>query len=194
MGATSRAVELANGDAVILGQCGLTLANNLGEYEEGLAIIDLAVASNPNNGTVMHIASVVHLHCGDLRRALEYGHRAVGLHPGRAGAFLPLTGIAHAHIALGQFEEALGWAERSLAANHDFEATYWMLIAANAKLGRFDEARRWTQRLLALRPATTIALARASPGATPIATPISSKAWQPPACPTVDWAHNHVPR
>ena len=84
------------------------------------------------------------------------------LHPGRAGALWILTAIAHAHIALGAFEEALSWAERSLAMNPDYECTYWMLISANAKLGRMDEAQRWVARFLTLRPDGTIAQIRKS--------------------------------
>lgn len=158
---TRRAVELANGDALILAQCGLTLSHGAAaEYEQGLSLIDLAVAANPNNSIVMTFSAVVYLHCSDLGRALEYAHRAVDLHAGRAGSFWGLTAIAHIHMALGEFEEALGWAERSLPVNPNYAATYWMLISANAKLGRMDEARRWVAALLKLRPETTIALIR----------------------------------
>jgi len=159
---TRRAVDLAGGDALILAACGTMLANTIGEYEEGVALVDLAIAGNPNNPLVMGYGALTYLHCGDLKRALEYGHRAVVLHPGRAGAFWILTAIAHAHIALDAFEEALVWAERSLAINPDFECTYWMLISANAKLGRMDEARRWAARFLKIRPDATVAMIRGS--------------------------------
>lgn len=159
---TRRAVELANGDALILAQCGLTLAFIAAEYEEGLALVDLAVAGNPNNSYVMAYAANAYLHCSDLARALEYAHRAVDLQPGRVGAFFPLTIIAHCHMALGNFDEALGWAERALAANANFEPAYWMLISASAKLGRMDDARRWAARFLKQRPEISIAVIRRS--------------------------------
>ena len=157
---TRRAVALAGGDALILAACGTILANTIGEHEEGVALVDLAVAANPNNPLVMGYGTLTYLHCGDLQQCLEYGHRAVVLHPGRAGAHWILTAIAHAHIALGEYEEALDWAARSLAVNPDFECTYWMLGAANAKLGRMDEASHWVGRLLKLRPDATIAAIR----------------------------------
>jgi TolB-like protein/tetratricopeptide (TPR) repeat protein len=159
---TRRAVELANGDALILAQCGLTLAFIAAEYEEGLALVDLAVAGNPNNSYVMAYAANAYLHCSDLLRGLEYAHQAVDLQPGRVGAFFPLTIIAHCHMALGNFEEALGWAERALAANANFEPAHWMLISASAKLGRMDEARRWVARFLMQRPEISIAVIRRS--------------------------------
>ncbi len=158
---TRRAVELANGDALILAQCGRTLAHGaVAEYEQALSLIDLAVAANPNNAIVMSLSAVVYLHCSDLGRALEYAHRSVDLHAGRAGSFWGLTAIAHIHMALGTFEEALHWAERSHPVNPDYGPTYWMLISANAKLGRIEEARRWVARYLKLRPDVTVALIR----------------------------------
>lgn len=159
---TRRAVALANGDPMILAQCGLTLVFAAAEYEEGFALVDLAVAGNPNNSFVMAYSANAYLHCGDIGRALEYAHRAVDLQPGRVGAYFPLTIIAHCHMALGAFEEALGSAERALAANPNFEPIYWMLIAANAKLGRAEEARRWVARFLRLRPEISIEVIRRS--------------------------------
>ena len=53
---------------------------------------------------------------------------------------MSLTGIAHAHMILGDYPEALVWAGRSLALNLTFDPTFWMLVAANAHLGRMDEA------------------------------------------------------
>ena len=159
---TRRAVELADGDAPILAQCGLTLANRVGEYEQGVALVDLAVAANPNSSVVMTWAAVVYLHCGDLERALEYAHRAVDLHAGRAGAFWGLTAIAHINMILGNFDEALGWAERALAVNPDYEPAHWMMIAANARLGQVAEAHRWLARFFKLKPDATMATIRAS--------------------------------
>ena len=68
-----------------------------------------------------------------------------------------MTAIAHAQMALGNYEEALKAAERSLAVNPNYPPTYWMLIAANAQLGRMDEARRWLAKFRALAPGVTIA-------------------------------------
>ena len=76
-------------------------------------------------------------------------------------AHVPLTGIAHAQIVLGDYAEALAWADRSLAVNTTFDCTYWMLVAANAHLGRMDEARRHLAELRRLAPEVTVASIRA---------------------------------
>lgn len=154
---TRRAIELANGDPMVLAQCGLTLAHRTGDYDEGLNLVQLAVAANPNNSVIMGFSAIAHLDSGDLTRAEEYAHRAVDLTPGRAGAYFNLTVISHISILHGDYEEALVWAERSLAVNHSFACTYWMLISANAKIGRIEEARRWVERFLAVSPDVTVA-------------------------------------
>ena len=75
-------------------------------------------------------------------------------------ALWPLTAIAHAHMALGKFSEAIVWAERSYAVNPNFDATLWILISGYAKLGRLDEARIHLATFRILRPTITIAAIR----------------------------------
>jgi tetratricopeptide (TPR) repeat protein len=60
-------------------------------------------------------------------------------------------------MILDNYPEAIRWAEKSLALNANFDATYWMLIAANAQLGRMDEARRWAAKFRVIAPGVTIA-------------------------------------
>ena len=100
---------------------------------------------------------VAHLHCGDLEEALACFHRAFRLSQGKWAAGASLTGIAHAHMILGNFAEAREWATRSLALNPAYDPTFWMLIAANAHLGRKDEARRLLAEFRRLSPDVTVA-------------------------------------
>ena len=97
-------------------------------------------------------AGIAHLHCGDLEQAL--GLLSPG-DPARARAtrsgMSALTGIAHAHMVLGNYAAARA-GRRSLAVNTTFDCTYWMLVAANAHLGRMDEARRHLAELRRLAP------------------------------------------
>ena len=65
--------------------------------------------------------------------------------------------MAQAHLQLGHFEEALDWAERSLAENPNYNPTHWALIAANAHLGRLAEARRALATLQTLVPGISLA-------------------------------------
>jgi hypothetical protein len=79
------------------------------------------------------------------------------LSPGDPDGYFSMTTIAHAHMVLGEFAEALAWAERAQALNPSNNPTHWMLIAANAKLGRMTEARRRLGEFRAMVPEVTIA-------------------------------------
>jgi tetratricopeptide (TPR) repeat protein len=155
-----RALANAHGDAPVLAQCGIALIMIGREYDRGLLIIANAVEANPNNQYILITAAVAKLHCGDLEESLAHSRRAILMSPGDPLAAWPMTGIAHAYMALGNYEEALSAAERSLAVNSSFDSTYWMLISANAQLGRMDEARNWLSKFRTLVPGVTIASIR----------------------------------
>ena len=161
---TERALSLAQGDAVILSQAGVTLSNTHRQYERGLAICRNALEANPNNAMVLSAVAVSFLHCAGLDEAEPLFMRSMRLSPIDPTSHWPLTGVAHVHMARGQFEEALHWADRSLAVNPKFGCTYWMLIAGNAMLGRMEEARACLGRFLTIEPTVTISLiARGQP-------------------------------
>jgi tetratricopeptide (TPR) repeat protein len=109
----------------------------------------------------MTCAGIWHLHCGELEQALHYFGRVAQLSANDVNIAQTLNGIAHVHMAMGQYAEALGWAERSLTVNHRLSVTYWMLVAANAQLGRIELARGYLAQLLELAPGTTLASLRA---------------------------------
>ena len=143
-----RALEHAAGDATVVAQCGMSLLHTGREYDWGMAVVQSAAEANPNNLMIVTAAGIANLHCGNIEDALAYFHRALRLNPRDPGAQKWLTGIAHAHMILGNYPEALVWATRSLALNAHFNATYWMLIAAHVQLGQMEEARHWLARLL----------------------------------------------
>jgi adenylate cyclase len=60
-------------------------------------------------------------------------------------------------MALGDYEEARQWANRSCALSVKFDPTFWMLIAANAQLGHLEEARRHLREHQTHMPGVTIA-------------------------------------
>ncbi len=153
----TRALQHAAGDAIVLAQCGEALMHFLKDYDWAMSVLDAAVDANPNCYWVVVNAGLVNLHCGSVADSLDYFHRAIRLSPHDTYAFVPLTGIAHCHMVLGEFVEALNWATRSLTLRPNFVCTHWMLIAANAQLGRMDEARKYLAAFRKLVPGVTIA-------------------------------------
>ena len=152
-----RALLHSADDAGVLAYCADALMHLVKDYDWAMSAIQSAVAANPKNLEVVYRAGLVNLHCGSVADALEYFHRTIRLSPHDPAANGPLTGIAHCHMTLGDFAEALNWAKRSLTVNPNFPCTYWMLIAANAQLGRMDEAHKFLAAFRRLAPGVTIA-------------------------------------
>jgi len=144
------ALSVAGDDAVVLARCGIVLLKVGGEGEQGMRVLDRAIEVNLNNVGVQLLAGVGHNMAGSLDDAQTILHRVIRLSPGET--FEAMTALAHNHLIMGHFEEALDWAGRSLAQNPNFNPTYWALIAANAHLGRLVEARRALAALQAIAP------------------------------------------
>jgi TolB-like protein/tetratricopeptide (TPR) repeat protein len=147
-----RGIRHAEGDAWVMAQCALALVQPGRDYSGGMAVIGQAVRQNPNDRYVLTIAGVMQMHCGDLDEAMQLYDRALRMGSTDPIARFALTGLAHLNIVRGDFAVALDFATRSLVLNDRFDATYWMLIAANAHLGRLDQAHIWLKALLEIAP------------------------------------------
>jgi tetratricopeptide (TPR) repeat protein len=146
------ALDNPAGDATLLAQCGVVFVLVSHEYERGMLTIERALETNPNNVDVLICAAVAHLHCGDIDMSLALSHRVMRLAPADPTGYFPLTAIAHAMMVQGDYAEALRWATRSYAVNDRFDATYWMLIAANAHLNQLRQAKSWLDMFRTTRP------------------------------------------
>ena len=154
------ALATGSDDAAVLATCGFSLIHTGRQYEEGFAVLKRAVAENPNNVTVLTFVGIGYLLGGDLDESEAYLERAIRLNPNEFGTHWQLTGIAHIRMAQGRYEEALEVANRSLAMNRGYDATYWMLIAANAHLNRMENARNYVTALQALSPGVSLSRIR----------------------------------
>ncbi|WP_245312385.1 hypothetical protein [Rhizobium sp. R693] len=160
-----RALSNGQGDATVVGMCGNALLQYLREYDRGFELIRRAVSINPNNLEVVATAGVANLLCGSLDDAVTYFQRAERLSPNGVDSHWNLTGLAHIEMVRGNYEQALIWAGKSMAANAYYGPCFWMLIAANAQLGRMEEARRHLASLLTISPEVTVASIRAGQAA-----------------------------
>lgn len=156
-----RALQHAQGDAVVMAQCGMALLQAGRDYVSGLAVIRAAAAANPNSLFVSVAAGVAAIHCGDLDGAESLLLRVIALSPLDPDTRFALCGLAMIHIIRGDYELALARAGHALAVNQHFDATYWMLVAANAHLGRMAEAQRHLASLRQLAPDISLTRIRA---------------------------------
>jgi adenylate cyclase len=157
-----RGLAVAGNDAAVLATCAVSLMSSAGDVQLGMATIRRALDINPNQSRVLLSAGIAHLHHGSLEEAIYCFQRNLRLSPASPSAYVSLTGVAHAQMALGRFEDALSTAEQSLALSADYVPTYWMLTSAASHLGRSDDAQRWLRKLLALEPRATVAQIRAA--------------------------------
>jgi tetratricopeptide (TPR) repeat protein len=157
-----KAITEGSGDAPVLARSAIVLMHCAKDYDQAVQVAQTAMRTNSNDWTAILCAAVIELHCGDLEQSLALAYRAIELSPTDPGAHWALSAVAHADMALGRFEEAIQWAERSNVINPEYDPTFWMLIAANAQLGRMDAARKWLAGFLAMHPDMTVARLRAA--------------------------------
>jgi adenylate cyclase len=155
-----QALDLTRDDPLVLAYGGFVLLNMGLEYETGIELLRLAVNENPYSAEILSLAGIGSLLGGDLSEAESFLLRALRLDPNGLGTHWHLTGMAHICLAQGRYQEALDWAVKSHAINSGYDATHWMLIAANAYLGRMNEARKHMASLNRISPGVSLARIR----------------------------------
>lgn len=151
-----RGLRHADHDAYALSLFGMGLFN-VREYELGFETAQRAAELNPNSLMVLLNAGITHLLWGSVEQAEGFFRRSLALNPSDQHQKFVLTGMAHVEMIRRNYTSALEWAQRSLAVNDNYNATYWMLIAASAHLGRMEDARRFLEQCEALAPGTNVA-------------------------------------
>jgi adenylate cyclase len=110
---------------------------------------------------VLTFGGIVLMQLGDLNEAEAALARAIRLSPHDPFGHGPLSALAHVHLMRAEYEDAIAWAEQSMAVNRTYGSTHWILIAANVHLGRLDEARRLLAVYRAIDPSVTLSSVRA---------------------------------
>jgi TolB-like protein len=156
------AIETGKDDPDALWMAGWTLAVFAGEHAPAANIIARALTLNPNSAHAWMASGNVSLSQNRPDPAIEAYAHAIRLSPldplGRGFT----AGLGSAHIAAGRYEEAIEWADRSLAAQPDYRSALRIKIVSLAQLGQIEEARDWLGRLLELEPGFTISSYKAA--------------------------------
>ncbi|MES5485617.1 winged helix-turn-helix domain-containing tetratricopeptide repeat protein [Bradyrhizobium sp. INPA03-11B] len=151
-------MQLGKNDAIAFVHIGHALGYVAKDLDDGVAMIDRALALNPNLGAAWAHSGWPRLWLGDAELAIEHFARAMRLSPVDPGKFWPQEGTAHAHFFAGRYDEAFAWAAMALRSRPDSHAALRIGAASSVLAGRCDEARRLAARLHeidpALRPST----------------------------------------
>ena len=147
------AVELGQGDAVALTRSGHALAHPAGDLKGGIALVDKAIALNPNLAAASFLGAFLRLWHGETHAAMEHLTRAMRLSPVDPELYRMQAGMALAHLFLGEFDTAASWAEKALRDLPSLLVAAATLAASHALAGRMVEARRAMDHLRQLDPA-----------------------------------------
>ena len=153
-----RALEAAGDDPSTLASAAHALAYFGEDIGAVTALVDRALALNPNCARGWPISSVLRLWAGQPDIAIEHAEAALRLSlRARVGSsFLP---IGMAHFFARRFDEAVPKLLLAIKEDPSFPSSYRFLAACYAHLGWLDDAREIVERLRAI---TSVVIPEAS--------------------------------
>jgi TolB-like protein/class 3 adenylate cyclase len=149
---TDKAAQIGRSDFLALSSSGFAIANVLGELEKGAALIDEALALNPNGALARTQAGYVRVWLGEPEVAIHHVQRAMQLSPVDALMFSMQTAMAFAHFIAERDDEALAWAEKALQRSPIVTPAIRIAAASAAMLGRSTDATKYLALLGQLDP------------------------------------------
>jgi tetratricopeptide (TPR) repeat protein len=150
------AVRLGQAESETLGLAAPIIALPGGELEEGIAIIDQALAQNPNSLDALAASGMLRAFLGDTVTAFRHLKEAERLSPPGIRISNKAFGFLLAYFVDGEYAKALDWAAQDLRDRSINIVALRYRAATLALLGRLDEARQTVDLLLALNPGMTI--------------------------------------
>ncbi|MEM9320630.1 MAG: hypothetical protein AAGA70_16725 [Pseudomonadota bacterium] len=111
---------------------------------------------DPSNALAWLLYSRLHMFNGNGQQALDYAERACMLSPCDPHQYFYDLLLACAKSVCGDYEGALGYAERSLQANPSHNSTHRVRTITLSLMDRMDEAQLAAQELLTWEPELTV--------------------------------------
>ena len=146
------AAKLGRDDAVALFGAGIALAFVVGDVDDGDALIERALALNPNLAAAWIFSGWVKVWLGKPEMAIEREARAMRLSPHDPQIYNMQAATAAAHFFAGRYGEALYWAEMSIREQPDYIPSEAVKAASAALAGHPAAAAKSMARLRQLMP------------------------------------------
>jgi TolB-like protein len=147
-----RALEVAGDDPGIIANAAQALAYFGEDIGAMTALVDRALALNPNYARGWYISGLLRLGAGQPDTAIEHIDAALRLSP-RARTGTSFTTIGVAHLVSRRFDEAVPKLLLAIQDDPSHPQTYRALAACFAHMGRLDDAREIITRLRAITSA-----------------------------------------
>jgi adenylate cyclase len=149
-----RALEGTDDDPAVLANAALALAYFGEDVGAMMALVERALALNPNFARGWHIGGLLRVWAGQPDVAIEYLDAALRLSPrARIGTSANVIGLAH--LCARRFDEAVPKLLLAIQDDPSFPSPYRFLAACYAHMGRIDDARETVARL---RAVTTVVM------------------------------------
>jgi tetratricopeptide (TPR) repeat protein len=147
-----RAAELGKDDAVAVCTAGIALSYVVGALGDGDALIERALALNPNWAWAWLFSGWSKNWLGEPEVALERITRAMRMSPQDPQFFNMQTGAAWSHFLAGRYVEAQSWSRMAIRDQPNYLAALRLLAASSALLGQQHEAEKVMARVRVLDP------------------------------------------
>jgi TolB-like protein/class 3 adenylate cyclase len=144
-----RALEVAGDDPGILANVAQPLAYFGEDIGAMMALVDRALALNPNFARGWHISGILRLWAGQPDIAIEHIEASLRLSP-RARVGTPLFQVGAAHFFSRRFDQAVPNLLLAIQPDPSLPNPYRYLAACYAHMGRLDDAREILERLRAI--------------------------------------------
>lgn len=157
------AQQIDNHDPDVLAYQARALAYVDGRHEEAIALIERALALNPNSAGTCAKAGWIYVYAGQPETALAHLQRALRLNPSDPADFHTWAPLAHAFMQLGRDGEAIDAARQAAQRGPNYIAAWRVLAAILALTGRFDEAQAAMATVLRLAPPMSLTRMKSMP-------------------------------
>jgi tetratricopeptide (TPR) repeat protein len=151
-----RAVDLGADDATALSGAGYALVFVAHDLDNGPAILDRALALNPNFAGALINSGWTKAFLGEPDIAIKHVIDAMRLSPLDPMSFRTLGAVAFAHFIAGRYDEASLWAAKALQERANYLPALRELAAAKALVGRDSEAQIAMAHLREIAPAMRV--------------------------------------
>jgi len=149
-----RALEVAGDDPGIMANAAAALAYFGEDIGAMMALVDRALAFNPNFARGWFISGLLRNWAGQPDIAIEHAEASLRLSP-RAGVGPSFAIIGSAHFLARRFDETVPKLLLAIQEDPSFPHPYRYLAACYAHMGRLDDAREIVERL---RAVTSVAI------------------------------------
>lgn len=126
------------------------------EYDVALSMTEQATRTNPTLATAWSCQGTVSLWCGHYEEGVEQLLRAIRISPLDLEIHQFEAFIGWGYVLLGNYAEAIAWANKALARRPDVTTSLRVLTSAHALAGHIEEAKRAAARMIELEPQVTL--------------------------------------